>query len=150
MLTVYEAWKNNNFSNIWCSENFIDSRSIRRAQDVRKQLVGILDRYRLSVVSSGRNQSKIRKAICSGFFFHTAKKDPQEGYKTLVDNHTVYIHPSSALFNRPPEWVIYHELILTSKEYMRNVIAIDPKWLIDVAGNFYQNSSSMSLNSRKK
>mmetsp|Transcript_4542 Transcript_4542/g.708 ORF Transcript_4542/g.708 Transcript_4542/m.708 type:complete len:86 (+) Transcript_4542:237-494(+) len=76
LLTVYEAWKNNNFSNIWCGENYIDSRSMRRAQDVRKQMVGILDKYRLPVKSAGRNHSKIRKAIASGLFFHAAKKDP--------------------------------------------------------------------------
>lgn len=35
-LTVYDAWKNNNFSRIWCHENFIDDRNMRRAQDVRK------------------------------------------------------------------------------------------------------------------
>ena len=68
----------------------------------------------------------MRKAITAGFFFHAAKKDPNEGYKTLSDNHTVYLHPSSSLFNRAPEWVVYHELILTTKEYMRNVCAIDP------------------------
>jgi ATP-dependent RNA helicase DHX8/PRP22 len=33
----------------------------------------------------------------------------------------VYIHPSSSLFNRAPEWLIYHELVLTTKEYMREV-----------------------------
>ena len=31
-------------------------------------------------------------------------QDPQEGYKTVVDNQTVFIHPSSALFNRQPDW----------------------------------------------
>lgn len=68
MLTVYEAWKNNNFSNIWCTENFIDSRAMRRAQDVRKQLVGILDKYRLPMKSAGKNLAKVRKAIAAGFF----------------------------------------------------------------------------------
>lgn len=33
----------------------------------------------------------------------------------------MYIHPSSALFQRQPDWVIYHELVLTTKEYMREV-----------------------------
>lgn len=60
-------------------------------------------------------------AICSGFFFHAARKDPQEGYKTIVEQTPVFIHPSSALFQRQPDWVIYHELVLTSKEYMREV-----------------------------
>jgi hypothetical protein len=50
----------------------------------------------------------------------------------------VFIHPSSSLFNKNPEWVIYHELILTTKEYMRNVLTVDPKWLIELAPNFYK------------
>ena len=56
-----------------------------------------------------------------------AKKDPQEGHRTLVDGQPVYIHPSSALFNRQPDWLIYHQLVLTSKEYLRECLAIDPK-----------------------
>jgi ATP-dependent RNA helicase DHX8/PRP22 len=44
LLTVYNGWKGANFSNPWCYENFIQARSMRRAQDIRKQLVGIMDR----------------------------------------------------------------------------------------------------------
>lgn len=44
-----------------------------------------------------------------------------QGYKTVVEQTPVFIHPSSALFQRQPDWVIYHELVLTSKEYMREV-----------------------------
>lgn len=80
-----------------------------------------MDRYKLDLVSAGRNFNKIRQAIASGFFFHAARKDPQEGYKTVVEQTPVFIHPSSALFQRQPDWVVYHELVLTSKEYMREV-----------------------------
>ncbi|KAL0346701.1 UNVERIFIED_CONTAM: putative pre-splicing factor ATP-dependent RNA helicase DEAH5 [Sesamum calycinum] len=105
LLAVYEAWKAKNFSGPWCFENFVQSRSLRRAQDVRKQLLSIMDKYKLDVVSAGKNFSKIRKAIAAGFFFHAARKDPQEGYRTLVENQPVYIHPSSALFQRQPDWL---------------------------------------------
>ena len=44
----------------------------------------IMDRYKLDLVSAGRNFDKIRRAICSGYFFNCAKKDPQEGYKDLL------------------------------------------------------------------
>lgn len=47
-------------------------------QDVRKQLLQIMDRYRLDLVSAGANYNRIRQAICSGFFFQAARKDPQE------------------------------------------------------------------------
>lgn len=70
---------------------------------------------------------QVRRAIVSGYFTHAAKKDPKEGYMTMVEGNPVYIHPSSALFNKSPEWVLYHELVLTTKEYMRNIMTIEPK-----------------------
>jgi ATP-dependent RNA helicase DHX8/PRP22 len=100
ILTVYEAWKQNNFSNIWCSENYLDAKNMRRAQDVRKQLVQILERYKFRLTVCNRDYARVRKAITAGFFVNAAKRNAQEGYKTIVDDHTVYIHPSSSLFNR--------------------------------------------------
>jgi len=149
-LAVYQAWANSKFSNPWCFENFIQARSMRRAQDVRKQLLAIMDRYKLDIVSAGKNFTKVRKAICSGFFMHAAKKDPQEGYKTMDEGQVVYIHPSSALFNRAPEWLIYHELVLTTKEYMREVMAIDPKWLTELAPRFFRKADPNQLSKRKR
>ena len=90
-------------------------------KDIRKQLLGIMDRHKLDMVSAGRDVQRIQKAICSGFFRNAAKKDPQEGYRTLVDGQTVYIHPSSSLFQHQPEFVVYHELVMTTKEYCREV-----------------------------
>jgi len=80
LLAVYQAWTATAFSNPWCHENFIQARSMRRAQDVRKQMLAIMDRYKLDVVQCGRNLIQVRKAIVSGFFSHAAKKDPQEGF----------------------------------------------------------------------
>jgi len=150
LLTVYNAWKASKFSNPWCYENFIQARSMRRAQDVRKQLLGIMDRYHQDIISCGRNYKKVLIAICGGYFRHAAKKDPQEGYKTLVEGTPVYIHPSSSLFNKSPDWVIYHELVLTTKEYMREIITIDPKWLVDVAPNFFKSADPNKISKRKR
>ena len=53
-------------------------------QDVRKQLLAIMDRYKLELTSAGRDYSRICKAITSGYYFHAVRKDAQEGYKTIV------------------------------------------------------------------
>ena len=123
---------------------------MKRARDVRKQLVTLMTRFDLPVISCKNDYSKIRKAITAGFFAHAAKRDPKDGYKTLVDDQTVYIHPSSTLFNKNPEYVVYHELIMTSKEYMRQVVVIEQKWLVDVAPNFFQISDPNVLNKKKR
>lgn len=92
----------------------------------------------MPIESCGQSWDLVRKAICSGYFANAAKKDPHEGYRTLAESQPVYLHPSSALFHRQPEWLIYHNLILTSKEYLRECIAIDPKWLLQLAPKFYR------------
>jgi ATP-dependent RNA helicase DHX8/PRP22 len=79
----------------------------------------------------------------------------------------VYIHPSSALFNRNPEWLIYHELILTTRyvtfskhrlsftnayhsEYCHNVTAVEPKWLVEVAPQFFKVADANKISKRKR
>ena len=110
----------------------------------------IFSRYKHDILSAGRDYNLVRRAICSGFFRHAAKKDPQEGYKTLVEGTPIYIHPSSALFNRAPEWLVYHELILTTREYCHNVTAVEPKWLVEVAPQFFKVADSSKISKRKK
>lgn len=101
-------------------------------------------------MSAGRDYNRVRRAICSGFFRHAAKKDPQEGYKTLVEGTPVYIHPSSALFNRAPEWLIYNTLLLTTREYAQTVTAVEPKWLVEVAPQFFKVADANKISKRKQ
>lgn len=149
LLTVYNAWKSADYSKSWCQENYINGRGMKRAQDIRNQLEGIMERYKHKIISSGRNYNKVRRALISGFFTHAAKKDPQEGYKTVVEGTPVYIHPSSALFGKPTEWVIYHELIATTKEYMHCITAIEPKWLPELAPTFFKTADANKVSKAK-
>lgn len=45
---------------------------------------------------------------------------------------------------------IYHELVLTSKEYMRECMAIEPKWLTELAPRYYQQADPRHLSKRKR
>ena len=153
LLAVYEAWAKNNFSNPWAHDNFLQARSLRRAQDVRKQLVSIMDRYQMDVISAGGGRgayTKVQRAIVAGYFMNAAKKDPQEGFRTLVEQNVVYIHPSSALFNKAPDWVLYQEVVLTTKEYLRNAMIIDPRWLVELAPNFYRKADDDKMSKAKR
>ncbi|KAJ9138456.1 Helicase associated domain-containing protein [Pleurostoma richardsiae] len=149
LLNVYNAWKHSGFSNPWCFENFIQARSMRRAKDVRDQLVRIMDRYKHPIASCGRDTQKVRQALCTGFFRNSARKDPQEGYKTLIEGTPVYMHPSSALFGKQAEWVIFHSLVMTTKEYMHVTTSIEPRWLVDAAPTFFKVAPTDRLSKRK-
>ena len=150
LLNVYNGWKTSRFSDPWCFENFIQKRQMMRARDVRAQLVQIFQRYKHQIVSCGRNTVKVRQSLCSGFFRNSARKDPQEGYKTLIEGTPVYMHPSSALFGKPAEHVIFHTLVLTTKEYMHCATVIEPKWLVEAAPTFFKVAPTDRLSKRKK
>ncbi|KAI0903063.1 P-loop containing nucleoside triphosphate hydrolase protein [Ustulina deusta] len=149
-LNVYHGWKQSGYSSPWCFENFIQFRSMKRAKDIRDQLLKIMQRYRHPIISCGRDTQKVRQALCSGFFRNAARKDPQEGYKTLVEGTPVYLHPSSALFGKQAEWVIYSTLVLTVKEYMHYTTSIEPKWLVEAAPTFFKVAPTDKLSKRKK
>jgi ATP-dependent RNA helicase DHX8/PRP22 len=150
LLNVYNGWKGSGKSDAWCFENFIQPRNMRRAEDVRKQLVQILERHKLRILSCGRDTIRVRQALCSGFFRNSARKDPQEGYKTLVEGTPVYMHPASALFGKAAEHVVYHSLVETTREYMHNVTAIEPKWLVEAAPTFFRVAGQKGELSRRK
>ncbi|KCV69263.1 adenosinetriphosphatase [Fonticula alba] len=149
LLTIFNAWKQAGFTKTWCTENFIHHRAMKTSLDVRQQLLSYMERYKHPIISCGRNYTNVCIAICSGFFSHAAKKDPQEGYKTLAEGTPVYIHPSSSLHSKHPEWVIYHSLVFTTKEYMREVLFIDPRWLVQVAPAYF-NVADVSRVSKHK
>ena len=56
-----------------------------------------------------------------------------DSYRTLKTNQTVYIHPSSSLFQHQPpiKAVLYYELVMTSKSYLRSVMEIKSAWLLE-------------------
>lgn len=110
LLNVYRQWAETEYSQTWCYENFIQYKSMVRAHDVRDQLVGLCERVEIPLQSNPDSED-IRKAVTSGFFYHTARLAKGGMYKTTKHNQSVQIHPGSCLFKDPPKWVIYHELV---------------------------------------
>lgn len=138
-LHVYSQWKSNGFSDRWCNQHFLHSKSLRRAKEVRDQLADIMRNQKMEMTSCGTDWDVIRKCICSGYYHQAAKVKGIGEYVNLRTSVTVQLHPTSALYGLGflPDYVVYHELILTSKEYMSTVTSVDPRWLAELGGVFY-------------
>ncbi|KAJ7175459.1 pre-mRNA splicing factor [Mycena filopes] len=143
LLNVWEQWAETNYSQQFCYEQFLQFKSISRARDIRDQLAGLCERVEV-VVQSNPNSNDItpvQKALTAGYFYNTAQLQKSgDSYRTLKTNHTVYIHPSSSLFQfQPPvKTLLYYELVMTSKSYMRQVMEIKPAWLLEVAPHYFK------------
>jgi pre-mRNA-splicing factor ATP-dependent RNA helicase DHX38/PRP16 len=139
LLHVYSQWRSNGYSDGWCVRHFLHPKALRRAREIRDQIHAIMVMQKMEIVSCGTDWDVIRQCICSGYYHQAAKVKGIGEYINLRTSVTVQLHPTSSLYGLGylPDYVIYHELILTSKEYMSTVTSVDPHWLADLGGVFY-------------
>lgn len=78
----------------------------------------------------------IKKAILSGFFMQTALIQRAGHYMTVKDDQIVIIHPSTVIDHKP-DWVLYNEFVLTSRNYIRTCLVFEPQWLFEVAPDYF-------------
>ncbi|CAH3030876.1 unnamed protein product [Porites evermanni] len=140
LLNVYHAYKQNHEDVQWCYDNFIQHRSLKSADNVRQQLARIMDRFNLARRSTDFNSRdyylNIRKALVAGFFMQVAHLERSGHYLTVKDNQVVQLHPSTCLDHKP-EWVLYNEFVLTTKNYIRTCTDIKADWLVKIAPQYY-------------
>lgn len=140
LMRCYNEWVECDYSTQWCYENFLQVRNLNKARDIREQLEGLCDRVEVERLSNPHDADAICKAMASGYFYNSAKLAGSGEYKTIKNQHTVYIHPSSVLSrdDNPPPWLLYFELVFTTKEYMRMVSPIQGQWLMEIAPHYYK------------
>jgi len=153
LLNVYHAFKQNHEEPQWCYDNFVNYRSLKNADNVRSQLQRIMDRFSLRKSStdfaSREYYVNIRKALVSGFFMQVAHLERTGHYLTVKDNQVVQLHPSTCLDHKP-EWVLYNEFVLTTKNYIRTVTDIKPDWLVKIAPMYYDLSNFPECEARRQ
>ena len=140
LLNAYHAYKQNGEDSDWCYQNFLNQRSLKSADNVRSQLGRICTRLGVQLVSTDFNSKEyyvnIRKALVSGYFMQVAHLQRAGHYLTVKDNQSVFLHPSTSL-ERKPEWALYQEFVLTTRNYIRTVTDIRGEWLVDLATHYF-------------
>ncbi|KAI7849071.1 P-loop containing nucleoside triphosphate hydrolase protein [Circinella umbellata] len=145
LLNVYNAFIKHK-SGKWCHDRFLNFKALSRAISIRQQLVRYLKRFKVPMISALKHfdnekaSEQIRKCLTSGYFAQAARAE-QDGsgrFRTIRDNVVLSIHPDSVLFNRNPQWVVFHEVVETNQAYMRDLTVIEPDWLTELAPHFYE------------
>ncbi|XP_062584815.1 pre-mRNA-splicing factor ATP-dependent RNA helicase PRP16-like [Saccostrea cucullata] len=153
ILNVYQQWKRNGYSATWCNEHFIHIKAMRKVREVRQQLKEIMDQQKMELVSCGNEWDVIRKCICSAYFHQAARLKGIGEYVNVRTGMPCHLHPTSSLYGMGynPDYIVYHELIMTVKEYMQCVTAVDGHWLAELGPMFYSiKDSTKSRQERKK
>ncbi|KAJ3151226.1 DEAH-box RNA helicase prp16 [Geranomyces variabilis] len=139
LLHVYTQWKVNGYRDSWCTEHFVHPKALRKAREVRTQLMDIMKSQKIQIISSGNDWDVIRKCICSAYFHQSARSKGIGEYVNMRTGMPCHLHPTSALYGRgfTPDYIVYHELVMTSKEFMQCVTAVDAQWLAELGPMFF-------------
>ena len=174
LLNVHDAFVASFKSSKFCKDNFLNYKGLLRALEIRSQLSKLL--RRLTGVStpfaSARNSladaddvaEAIAKCLISGFFAQAAAYHHSGVYKTVREQQSLHIHPTSVLYGRkPPPLLLFNEVVQTTTamssaegmvggagsgeaEYsMRDVTVIKEEWLLEMASHYYQKGTPIKL-----
>ncbi|XP_019852052.1 PREDICTED: putative ATP-dependent RNA helicase DHX33 [Amphimedon queenslandica] len=146
LMKIHKAYQTSNEKKSWCHDNYIHARNMSTVQDIRKQLKEICRQNSLQLTSNNDGE-RLRKTLLCGFFRNVAEHVRDGKYLTVLSRQEVFIHPSSCLFSvtPPPPFVMYTELVHTTKCYMRMVSVIDPKWLFEIAPNYFHKTMTTNM-----
>jgi pre-mRNA-splicing factor ATP-dependent RNA helicase DHX38/PRP16 len=154
LLHVYQQWKTNGYRGDWCAAHFLQAKGLKKAKEVRSQLLDIMNQQKVPVSSVGAEWDVVRKAVASAYFHNAAKLKGIGEYVNCRTGIPCHLHPTSALYGLgyTPDYIAYHELVATSKEYMQCVTAVEPEWLAELGPLFFsiKETHSSRLEQRQK
>ncbi|KAK3304253.1 P-loop containing nucleoside triphosphate hydrolase protein [Chaetomium strumarium] len=131
----------------FCHENLLNFKTMTRAVSIRAQLKRYLERFGLHVdeslaahsTSTARKAEQIQRCLTAGYFAHAARMQPDGTYRNVSGTTVLHAHPSSIMFNRKADWVIFHEVMETgNKTFIRDITRINKDWLLEYASDFYK------------
>ena len=151
LLNVYQAFITKGKKDAkWCQQHYLNYKSMTRAVSIRNQLRRYLERFGIDVTESlssndvlragGRSKEEsIRRCLTSGYFAHAARMMPDGTFRTVDGGTVLHAHPSSLMFNRKADWVIFTEVMETGEKiFIRDVTKIEKGWLVEYAPEFYR------------
>lgn len=134
----------------FCHDNSLNFKAMTRAVSIRAQLKRYLERFGINTEESlalkhtpnddpARKAEQIRRCLTTGYFSQAARMIPDGTFRTIDGGTVLHAHPSSIMFNRKADWVIFTEVMETAnKTFIRDICKIEKGWLLEYAPNFYQ------------
>ncbi|XP_017275570.1 probable ATP-dependent RNA helicase DHX40 [Kryptolebias marmoratus] len=146
LLSVFQLCKSSDRPSAWCKDNWIHWRALKSAFSVETQLREILVRLQqrkdFPVETFVGNKSELlRRCLCTGYFTNVARRSVGKVFCTM-DGHgsMVHIHPASSLFDQEADlnWIVFHDVLVTSRVYVRTVCPIRYEWVKDLLPKLHE------------
>ena len=131
-----------------CKAEYLNYLRVREWQDIFSQLrqvaktMGIERRARSRTRRRRRTRDRVHQSLLAGLLSHIGLKDAEKHEYLGARGAKFAIFPGSALFKKPPRWVMAAELVETSRLWGRVAARIEPEWVEPLAQHLVKRSYS--------
>ncbi|MET9719912.1 ATP-dependent RNA helicase HrpA [Streptomyces rochei] len=128
-----------------CKQEYLNFLRIREWQDIYTQLRTVAKQMGIHLNDEDAPEDRVHVSLLAGLLSHVGMKDVKEGAKNEylgARNAKFAIFPGSALFKKPPRFVMSAELVETSRLWARVNAKIEPEWVEPLAGHLLKRTYS--------
>ncbi|WP_267245422.1 ATP-dependent RNA helicase HrpA [Streptomyces sp. PR69] len=128
-----------------CKQEYLNFLRIREWQDIYSQLRTVAKQMGIHLNEQDASDQQVHVSLLAGLLSHIGMKDVKEGAKNEylgARNAKFAVFPGSALFKKPPRFVMSAELVETSRLWARVNARIEPEWIEPLAQHLVKRTYS--------
>jgi ATP-dependent helicase HrpA len=125
-----------------CRSEFLNYLRIREWQDIYSQLRAVAKQLGIAMTDKDADPQHVHLSLLAGLLSHLGLKDTDKNEYLGARSGKFAIFPGSALFKKPPRWIMSAELVETSRLWARVNARIEPEWVEPLAQHLVKRSYS--------
>ncbi|MEU6766326.1 ATP-dependent RNA helicase HrpA [Streptomyces sp. NPDC046853] len=128
-----------------CKSEYLNFLRIREWQDIYTQLRTVAKQMGIQLNEDDAPEQHVHISLLSGLLSHIGMKDVKDGAKNEylgARSAKFAVFPGSALFKKPPRFIMSAELVETSRLWARVNAKIEPEWVEPLAQHLLKRTYS--------
>ncbi|WNI16282.1 ATP-dependent RNA helicase HrpA [Actinacidiphila sp. ITFR-21] len=130
-----------------CRGEYLNFLRIREWQDIYSQLRAVARQLGIDVkepehTDQAVDPQRVHASLLAGLLSHLGLKDTDKNEYLGARSAKFAVFPGSALFKKPPRWIMSAELVETSRLWARVNARIEPEWVEPLAQHLVKRSYS--------
>jgi ATP-dependent helicase HrpA len=128
-----------------CKQEYLNFLRIREWQDIYAQLRTVAKQMGIHLNEEDAPDQAVHVSLLAGLLSHIGMKDVKDGAKNEylgARSAKFAVFPGSALFKKPPRFIMSAELVETSRLWARVNAKVEPEWIEPLAQHLLKRTYS--------
>lgn len=125
-----------------CKQEYLNFLRIREWQDIYAQLRTVAKQMGIHLNEDDAPEQSVHTSLLAGLLSHIGLKDTDKNEYLGARGAKFAVFPGSALFKKPPRFIMSAELVETSRLWARVNAKVEPEWIEPLAGHLIKRTYS--------